>query len=292
MHLHARRVSIFLGDVLRRLCNLKRMIAIGGLLLGLGLTPARAIFGLGDIVFDPTNYLNAIEQLVQLQQEYAQLVRTYEMVRNQYDQMLWMARRVPVTMIDRYRTPATSWRTSTATNISGVTTGWMGAINVGSGVLSAYQQATQPLIDADVFGSIPAAHRDRFRTNYASVELADGANVHEIETIGRLRANATAVATTIRDLEADSLSSDPAMNTEIAVLNKINAANIIALRNAQDTNQLLVAVAEQQVIAAKRTRDAEAQAINNHIRFAREGKTAMASQGAGASEAMRTWRMP
>ena len=30
------------------------------------------------------------------------------------------------------------------------------------------------------------------------------------------------------------------MNTEIAVLNKINAANIVALRNTQDTNKLLV----------------------------------------------------
>ena len=82
------------------------------------------------------------------------------------------------------------------------------------------------------------------------------------------------------------------MNTEIAVLNKINAADLIAVRNTQDTNKLLVALAEEQIIDAKRKRDAEAQAINNHIRFAVEGKAVMAAQAAGASEAMLAWRMP
>ena len=83
-----------------------------------------------------------------------------------------------------------------------------------------------------------------------------------------------------------------AMNTEIAVLNKINAANVIAIRGSQDTNKLLVALAEAQVVDSKRKRDAEAQAINNHIRFMAEGKAAMAAQAAGASAAMLAWRMP
>ncbi len=113
-----------------------------------------------------------------------------------------------------------------------------------------------------------------------------------METIGRLRANAPGVATTIQRLEADSLSSNPEMNTEIAVLNKINAANIIALRNAQDSNQLLVALTEGQIVAAKRTRDAETQAINNHIRFMKEGKSVMDAQKKGASDAMLAWKMP
>jgi hypothetical protein len=124
------------------------------------------------------------------------------------------------------------------------------------------------------------------------VELADGANLSAMETIGRLRANAPGVELAIRNLETDSLSSNPDMNTEIAVLNKINAADVIAVRNAQDTNKLLAALAEQQIIDAKRNRDAQAQAINDHIRFVAEGKAAMADQAAGASEAMLAWRMP
>jgi hypothetical protein len=124
------------------------------------------------------------------------------------------------------------------------------------------------------------------------VELSDGANVAAMETVGRLRANAPAVEAAIENLEADSLSSDPNMNTEIAVLNKINAAGVIALRNAQDANKLLATLAEEEIIEAKRKRDAEAQAFNNHIQFMGQGQAVMAAQAAGASQAMLNWRMP
>ncbi len=82
------------------------------------------------------------------------------------------------------------------------------------------------------------------------------------------------------------------MNTEVAVLNKINAANVIGLRNGQDTNKLLGALAEEQIIAAKRRRDAEAQAFNEHIVFVNQGQSVLASQASGASAAMLAWRMP
>ena len=82
------------------------------------------------------------------------------------------------------------------------------------------------------------------------------------------------------------------MNTEIAVLNKINAASMIALRSGQDTNQLMVALVERELIEAKRTRDAEARAFNSHIRFMTEGKAVMAAQATDASAAMLDWRMP
>jgi hypothetical protein len=82
------------------------------------------------------------------------------------------------------------------------------------------------------------------------------------------------------------------MNTEVAVLNKINAANLIGLRNNQDTNKLLVSLAEQQILASKRTRDVETQAINQHVRFMTDGKAALTSQASNASAAMLAWRMP
>jgi hypothetical protein len=36
-----------------------------------------------------------VQQLAQLERQYAQLVQTYQMVRSQYNQMLWMARQIP-----------------------------------------------------------------------------------------------------------------------------------------------------------------------------------------------------
>ena len=96
--------------------------------------------------------------------------------------------------------------------------------------------------------------------------------------------------TELRQFQAGS--SAPEMNTEVAVLNKINAAGLVAIRTGQDANKLLVALAEEQTIAAKRTRDAEARAINQHIRFMADGKAILTAQAAGASDAMLAWRMP
>lgn len=256
-------------------------------------SPALAIFGLGDIVFDPTNWAESIQQLAQMEQQYEQLVRTYETVRNQYEHMRRMAQPVPVNMNARYRVLATPWRTSTATDLYGTTGGWVSGINTGQGVASGYWRAVQRLVDyGGALGRVPADQLDRVKTSYSTVELTDGSNQHTIETLGRIRTSAPAVERAIQGLEDDSLSTDPNMNTEIAVLNKINAAGVIALRSAQDTNKLLVALSEAQVIEAKRKRDAEAQAINTHIRFMTEAKAAMDAQAAGASAAMLAWRMP
>ena len=272
---------------------MKRKLAVSTLVVVSLLVPEARIFGFGITVFDPTNWAEAVRQLVQLQQQYAQLVQTYNMIRSQYEHMVWMAKRVPVNMGTRYRALATPWRTSSASNTYGTTGGWTAGINTGVGVSSGYGRATQALAAyGTALANIPADQLERLKTNYATVELTDGANLHGIETVGRLRANAPAVETAIQGLEDDSLSSVPDMNTEIAVLNKINAANLITVRSAQDTNKLLVALAEEQIIAAKRTRDAEAQAINNHIRFMGEGKAVMTAQAAGASSAMLAWRMP
>lgn len=255
--------------------------------------PAFAILGIGDIVFDPTNYANALQRFIQLEQQYAQLVQIYEMIHSQYDQMIWMAKQVPVNMEVRYRALATPWQTTSATNTYGTTASWITGINTGWGVGAGYSAATQPLASyGAALGNIPADQLPRVETSYGTVELTDGANLSAMETIGRLRANAPGVETAIQGLEKDSLSSNSDMNTEIAVLNKINAAGLISVRNTQDTNKLLVALAEQQVIDAKRARDAEAGAINDHIRFMAEGRAALASQAAGASDAMLAYRMP
>ena len=255
--------------------------------------PAMAIFGLGDIVFDPTNFEEAVQQLLQMEQQYEQLVRTYQQIRSQYEHMVRMSQRVPVNQNARYRARATPWRSTTASNVYGTTGGWVNGINSGSGVLAGYQAATSRLKDyGSALNGIPDDQLDRLKTNYATVELADSANIHAIDTVGRLRANAPSVERAILDLEDDALSPADNMNTEIAVLNKINAANMIALRNQQDANKLLVTLAESQLVQNKLARDAEAQAINAHIRFRSEGKAILNSQSAGTSAAMTAWRMP
>jgi hypothetical protein len=255
--------------------------------------PAFAILGLGDIVYDPSNFEEAVQELLQLEQSYAQLVQTYRMIQNQYQQMLFMAKEVPVVMSARYRAVRTPWTLAAPPDSFGSLAGWTNGINTGYAIASGYSTATQTLANyGAVFAQLPAEQTARIKADYATVELTDGANLAAMTTIGQIRGNANQVETTIQNLENDSLDSSPDMNTEIAVLNKINAAGVLALRNTQDTNKLLVALAEGQLVQAKRERDAEAAAFNEHIHFRAQAQAVMAAQAAGASDAMLAWRMP
>jgi hypothetical protein len=270
-----------------------RKIAVVALVAAMIAPAAFAVLGLGDIVFDPSNFGKLVEQLAQMERQYTALVETYQMVTAQYNQMIWMAKMVPANLRAHYRAMVTPWRNSSATDTYGTTGGWIAAINTGQGVNDGYQQAIQPLnAYGAALSNIPADQVDRIKTSYATVELADGANQSGMDLLGRLRANAPDVENAIQSVETDSLSTDPDLNTEISVLNKINAANLIALRNGQDTNQLLVALAEQQIIDAKRKRDAEATAINSHIQFMAQEQSVLRAQTGDPSARMLAYRMP
>ena len=267
-----------------------RTLIIAGAVLACA-APVGAIFGLGDIVFDPQNFEEALQQLAELQQQYAQLVETYHMIESQYNEMRRMDTPDPV--LARYRAATTAWTNISAGNLYGNTQGWITGINTGQTVQSGYSAVAEPLGDyGSALNALPSDQAQRIERNYANVELTDGNNLSAMETIGNLRQNAAAVDAAIQSLESDSLSTDPGMNTQIAVLNKINAASVIGLKNTQDTNKLLVAIAEQEILRAKEERDAEARAINNHVQFLSKAKELMAAQAQDASAAMMAWRMP
>jgi hypothetical protein len=110
--------------------------------------------------------------------------------------------------------------------------------------------------------------------------------------IGSIRTNAQNTEARISSLEQDSLSDDPNLNTEISVLNKINAANVLTLRTAQDSNKLLASILEQQTIIAKQQREATANSINADI--ARRANLAgnLAQVNSTLTDSLQSFRMP
>ena len=62
-----------------------------------------------------------------------------------------------------------------------------------------------------------------------------------------------------------SLAFSEDLHTQIAVLNKINGANVLALRISEATNQLQMHTLEQLLIQNKRARDAEAHPMNARL---------------------------
>jgi hypothetical protein len=220
----------------------------------------------GGVVYDPTNYSNALLRYQQLQQHLLQLQKTYTQIVTAYNLALQMSRNIH-NMPARYKAQFSNWRNVTATNTYGNTSGWIGGVNADLNTINGYLRATTQLgqYNSAALNGMPDYEQARVKSQYASIELADGANVNALSTIGAIRGNAAALEARLNNLEQDSLSDDGTLNSEVAVLNKINATNVLTLRSIQDSNKLLASLLEQQTIAAKQQRETTTNAVNSEI---------------------------
>jgi hypothetical protein len=259
------------------------------------LVPAVSRAQFGGVVFDPTNYKNALLRYLQLQQQLLQLKQTYRQVWSHYQLALQMSKNLQ-NMPARYRVTFSQWRTFTANDLYGNTTGWTSAVN-GAGAQSvrpAYQRATIPLLtysQADL-NAINATDAQNLKSVYASLELADGANVSALTTVGNIRANSQTIQQQIANLEQDSLSGEASLNTEVGVLNKLNASNVLTLRTLQDANNLRVAALEEQVLQAKQQRDIDAVNLNFAIQMRQQVTQNLAPFNSNLTQSLSSHRLP
>ena len=273
------------------------------LLLALALIvgTASAQFG-GGIVYDPTNYHNALlryyqlqQHLVVLQQHLAQLQKTYSKITSQYNLAMQMAQFVK-NMPARYRALFSQWRNVTSLNTFGNTGSWISGIN--SGLLptinTGYMNSTTQLLPYSTYqlSGMNDPELKRVQSQYATVQLVDGANINAMATIGSIRGSAQDIQTRMGNLEQDSFSSDPSLNTEVSVLNKINAANMLTLRSVQDSNKLLASLLEQQTVLAKQQRESTTNSINADIQRQANLSSNMTQMTGSLTNSLQNFRMP
>jgi hypothetical protein len=246
---------------------MKRKALLFVLVLGLCVGTASAQFGSG-IVYDPTNYHNAVLRYYQLQQHLAELQKSYAKITSQLNLAMQMAtflRNMPA----RYRAVFSQWRNVTSLNTFGNTGSWVSGINSGllPNINTGYQKSTTQLLpySTDHLSGMDPFELARVQSQYASVQLVDGANVNAMATIGSIRGSAQDIQRQIGNLEQDSFSNDSGLNSEVSVLNKINAAGVLTLRTLQDSNKLLASLLEQQTILAKQQRESTTNTINADI---------------------------
>lgn len=258
---------------------MKRPRALLGLLLvALLLTPpgASAAFP----VIDFFNLRQAIVRWQELQRMYFQGRAQLQQVELQYELALSMARYIK-DMPQRYRAQFALWSPLAAPDTFGNIRGWLAAENTGSTLEAArgYLAATDPLrvFTPARFHQLPARTQGRLKNEYATIDLSDGVNANALATIGSIRAHSIAQQQAIAQLQADSISSSPTLNTRAALLNKINVAGVLALRSGQETNQLLAIRAEQAAIRQKQRRDALVRQLNDSIYFRRHFAQTMGS---------------
>jgi type IV secretion system protein VirB10 len=272
---------------------MKKRILIVLLVMGVCVGSASAQFG--GVVYDPTNYHNALLRYFQLQQQLLQLKASYTQLVAQYNFAVRMAKNLQ-NMPARYRAQFSPWRNTLAPNTYGNTAGWVSGVNSGQAgiVSSGYRQATTQLLpyNPDQLSGMNADELARVKSQYASVELLDGASLTALATIGSIRGSSQTIQTQVGNLEQDSLSGDANLNTEVSVLNKINAAGVLTLRTLQDSNKLLASLLEQQTILAKQQRESTANTINADIQRRASLAGNMARATGTITDSLQNFRMP
>jgi hypothetical protein len=214
------------------------------------------LFGSG-IVYDPTQSAHAAQQILQANQLYTTTVQTTKTVIGAYNLAQRMAS-LPQSLYTSYSNLGRQqWITLTQpSNTYGNSLPWMNAASTGYGATSANQVASMPRTgQISGYSSLSPQGQQMIAAQGATVDLSDAANASSLQTVGTIRANSAQREADISQLEAASHSSDPAQQTEMATLQRINQALLIELRTQQETNQMLQAQLLQQLVGQKVQQD-------------------------------------
>jgi hypothetical protein len=237
----------------------KPLLRIGAISLVVTLAvvtvPLKAQF----VVYDPTNYFEAVA-------EYEQLIQQYEF-------LIQQARRVPVDIETRYHAYSLDWTFHDLNSSLLYARALLQALNVGDATGAAYQGVVAPLdVPTDVVNRMPADMQRRLGDTYATIETGDSMTRLAVDQAGQARAEGPLTLQAIRNVEHDIDNPGDDFHSQTALLEKINAAFAIGLRLEEQTNQFQLSALEQGMLDNKRKRDAEATLMNATIRQWRYGK--------------------
>ena len=267
----------------------------------------------GGVVYDPTQSAHAIQEIQQGEQQlqkwgmemqrweqhlltqsqiFTTAVQTRDQIVTAYN-LAYQMSRMPQNLEARYKTDWAQWSNLAAPpNTYGNTSALVDAFNFG-GLPRASQGYSQAFVQVQSYpsgsyASLDANTQATVANQYATSELAQTTATSTLATLGTVRSDAQNFASKLANLESDTFSTDPNLQTENALLAKINSATLLQIHSQQDTNQILAASVQQQLIAQKQQIDAQNRAINQSIYFQQNFPTAMQNVTSGVSDSLRS----
>ncbi len=217
---------------------------------------AQAQFGSG-IVFDPTQSVHAVQQILQASQLYTTTIRTTQNVIAAYNLAQRMAT-APQSLYSAYTNMGRqAWTSVTSpANTYGNTQMWTTALTTGNSASAGSQQVSvSPAARISGYNTLDSQGQQQLAAQGATADLGDTANATTLQTLGTVRTNAPQREADIANLEQASHSSDPTQQTELATLQRINQAMLIQLRTQQESNEMTEAQSLQQMIGQKQQQD-------------------------------------
>ena len=237
-------------------------------------TPSFALFGIGDIVFDPTSYASLVSQLTTLETQYKMLKNniTHFSIKQQWQTTLHTLENVNVANMfgetagirialntNSPSTSATAWKTATVSMNSG-TSSYLQGQSLGSSRMS----------------------------QLAMIETADSISPDCLTAVGQYRNNRTENATANSSLLSDQFDSTDATNSEVQQLNLLNASEAQKLSEMQAQGTLHTCLAGQMTVANMERRNAAVEDLNTAV-FVQQQRAANDTSAANEGNTWKTY---
>ena len=248
--------------------------------------PAAGLFGLGDVVFDPTSYVTLgkiwssdVSTYAKVTEEVAQLGKIYAQGMAMYNQAMAMAKRIQSVRRMKWKTLETAFIADETGNRYGETANWPITVN-GSPAWAKTAWQTGTLLvngNTDAFLRTELLGNSGALAQLASIEEQDGSASKCLGTIAEYRTAVNQNEAAIDSLQDDTDSDSDDDNSEIAQLNLVNGAQAAGLHEQRSQGALHACLAEQNIISNSWQRNAAAETMNIF-------GAAQASRNAGHSE--------
>ena len=229
----------------------RRKWIIGGAALLLAATPSFALFGIGDIVFDPTSYASLVQQLTTLQMQ-------YNTVKNNL---------VHFSVKQQWQTALHTLENVNVANMFGETAGIRIALNTNSpgASVTAWKVATVSMNgNAASYLQRQSLGSSRM-SQLAMIETSDAISPDCLTAVGQYRNGRSENATANTSLVSQQFDASDATNSEVKQLNLLNAAEAQKLSEMQSQGALHACLAGQMTVANMERRNAAAEDLNTAV---------------------------
>jgi hypothetical protein len=226
-----------------------RRLLIGGVLVLATSVPSFAIFGLGDVVFDPSSYAELVAQATTLYNQ-------YNTIKNNI---------VHFSAKNAWKTTLTTLEHTNVKNLFGETNGMSTALNSNSpSASSTAWNSSKVAVNSTTtsYLSGQTAGNSAQLSQLAMIEASDSASPDCITAVGQYRAARSANATANSTLQSQQLDTTSATNSEVEQLNLLNASEVQKMTEMQTQGTLQTCVASQMMIANMQQRNAAAADLN------------------------------
>jgi hypothetical protein len=247
----------------------RKWLVVGAAVL-LTATPSFALFGMGDIVFDPTSYASLIQQATTA-------LNQFKMLQNNITHFSFK---------QQWQTTLTALKNTNVKNLFGETNGMTTALttNSPSASLTAWTAATVPVgssTSSYLQSQTPGSTK---LSQLAMIEASDSISPDCLTAVGQYRAARTANAAANSTLLSQQFDGSSATNSEVEQLNLLNAAEAQKIAEMQSQGVLHACLASQTTVANMERRNAAAIDLNtaafvqqqrstNDVSAANEGST-------------------